>query len=593
MTQNHFLKETFFDRANAGLKSILRYFPVWKELLFLSFVIVAFLVVKIIIDAIQPPYRPAIAEYTNQDLVTTRWSAPSGDVARYQLEIRDTRFFPGARDRGGITMVKQATSKESEYQLKCEHNHSYMIQVAALSPSGVSSPLSRESNLLICDQQPPRISIQPLPSPAKLRYPSVTIQGTFDEPNLQFITLNGKSASINSAKGTFSASAQLYPGRNRLTLLAVDLAKNTTTETMDLDYAPVNIVSLPTGAKIYWNGNYAYLGIYSGNTPQYFNQATPGKQVLRLTYPGFNDHYRVIDFSQLTTDIYAITLTPFSGISFIRAQQLTSNDQPISVGQHAYPFAVDYDLDGDKDLLVGSKEGTITLFTNSGTDDTPEFKDFNLFKAGDEVISVGANAAPFVVDYNNDGAQDLLVGTGEGYVVLYANQGSSAQPAYGTAVVLRDAQGTEINVGGYCAPFVVDWNGDNKKDLLLGSGEGTLSLCLNEGTDRKPLFSAPGPVEADGAPLDVGSFAAPFAADWNGDGKQDILIGDGDGYIHLYLDISTGTEPKLIAAGLIKINDERIAVDGSAVPFLVDWDNDGRKDLLVGSQEGSVYLFTD
>ena len=224
---------------------------------------------------------------------------------------------------------------------------------------------------------------------------------------------------------------------------------------------------------------------------------------------------------------------------------------------------------------------------------TPEFKGSRLLKAGDEVISVGANAAPFVVDYNNDGAQDLLVGTGEGYLVLFANQGSSAQPAYGTAVVLRDVKGTEINVGGYCAPHVVDWNGDNKKDLLLGSGEGTLSLYLNEGTDRNPLFSSPQPVEADGAPLDVGSFAAPFVADWNGDGKQDLLIGDGDGYIHLYLDVSTGTEPKLIATGLVKVSDERIAVDGSAVPFLVDWDNDGRKDLLVGSQQGDIYLFTD
>jgi len=91
----------------------------------------------------------------------------------------------------------------------------------------------------------------------------------------------------------------------------------------------------------------------------------------------------------------------------------------------------------------------------------------------------------------------------------------------------------------------------------------------------------------------VGSFAVPFVADWNGDGKQDILIGDGDGYIHLYLDIGTWTAPKLIAAGLVKVNDERIAVDGAAVPFLVDWNNDGRKDLLVGSREGSVYLFTD
>jgi hypothetical protein len=592
MTQNHFLQETFFDRVNAFIKGIFSNFPVWKELLFVSFVIIVYLAATVFIRAL-PHYDEKTVEYTNKDLVKTVWSPPSSDVDHYQLEIRDTRFFPGSKDTGGITMVKQAMLPGPEYQLKCEHNHSYTLSVSAISPAGVASPFSRESNLLICDQQAPRIALEPLPSPAKLRYSSVTIRGTFVEPNLQFITLNGKSASIDSVKGTFTARARLYPGRNRLTLLAVDLAKNTTTETVELDYAPVNIVSLPTEAKIYWNGTYAYLGIYSGNTPQSFNQAVPGKQVLRITYPGFNDHYQVIDFSELTTDMYAITLTPFSGITFGQAGQLTSDDQPITVTQSAYPFAVDYDLDGDKDLLVGSKDGTMALFTNTGTDDKPELTGSRLLKSGDAVINVGSNAAPFVVDYNNDGAQDLLVGTGEGYPVLFANQGSSAEPVYGDAVILRDAQEREMNVGSYCAPHVVDWNGDNKKDLLLGSGEGTLSLYINEGTDRTPLFASPQPVQADGAPLDVGSFAAPFVADWNGDGKQDLLIGDGDGYIHLYLDVSTGTEPKLIAAGLVKVNDERIAVDGAAVPFLVDWNNDGRKDLLVGSQSGQVYLFSD
>ncbi len=591
MAQNHLLKVTFFDRAYARIKSILRYFPVWRDLLFLSFVIIAYLVITVIIGAL-PRYAETV-QYTNQDLVRTVWQPPAGAVDHYALEIRDTRFFPGSGGTGGITMVKQATSPGPEYQLKCEHNHSYKLSVAAVSPAGVSSPLSPQSNLLICDQQQPRIEIEPLPSPAKTRFASVTIRGTFEEPNLKFLKLNNDDASISSANGIFSARAHLVPGRNRLTLVAEDLAGNTATQALELDYAPVKIVSLPTDAKIYWNGNYAYLGIYSGNTPQLFNQAIPGKQVLRLTYPGFADHYRVIDFSRLTTDIYAITLTPFAGIAFSQVRQLTANDQPISVGQGACPFVVDYDLDGGKDLLVGNKDGTIALFTNTGTDDNPAFGDHRLLTANDEVISVGSNAAPFVLDYNNDGAQDLLAGTGEGYLIAFTNRGSNAMPVYRASAVVRDAAGEEINVGSYCMPQVVDWNGDNKKDLLAGSGEGTLSLYLNEGTDSKPRLSPPEAVMADGAPIDVGSFAAPFMADWNGDGKPDLLIGDGDGYIHLYLNVSTGSTPQFIAAGLIKMNDERIAVDGSAVPFLIDWDNDGRQDLLVGSQEGSVYLFTD
>ena len=588
MTRNHFLKETFFDRAKIKIKSIFRFFPVWKDLLFLALCIISYQVITIIIQAI-PPHRTI--EYTSKDLVKTEWSAASGDVDHYQLEIRDTRFFPGSRDRSsGITMVKQATSTEPSYQLKCEHNHSYEFQVAAVSPAGIFSPFSRRSNLLICDQQPPRIELESLPSPAKLRFPSISIRGTFVEPNLESIIVNLDAASIDSSKQTFVARTNLSPGRNHLTLLAKDLAGNTTTRTIELDYAPVSIVSLPTGAKIYWNGNHAYLGIYSGNTPQAFNQAVQGKQVLRLTYPGFNDYYGVIDFSALTKDTYAISLTPFSGVEFAQVKQIVCNDTAIAIGQCSYPFAVDDDLDGNKDLLVGTREGTIALFTNTGTDDNPEFKDYYLLKAGEEPIDAGTHAAPFVVDYNNDGAKDLLVGTGEGYLTFFANRGSSSRPVYGPPVVLKDAQGAEITVGSYCTPQVVDWNGDNKKDLLLGSGEGTLSVYLNQGTDSNPLFSSARPVEADGALLDVGSFAAPFMADWNGDGKQDMLVGDGEGYIHLYLDISTGAEPQLIASGKVKISEEELTVDGSAVPFLVDWDNDGKKELLVGSQQGDIHL---
>ena len=101
---------------------------------------------------------------------------------------------------------------------------------------------------------------------------------------------------------------------------------------------------------------------------------------------------------------------------------------------------------------------------------------------------MGTHAAPFMVDYNNDGAKDLLVGNGEGVLVYYINTGSNTQPVFALPIPLKDARGGEITVDSYCTPFVTDWNGDNKKDLLLGSGDGTLSVYLNEGSDSDPFF---------------------------------------------------------------------------------------------------------
>ena len=128
---------------------------------------------------------------------------------------------------------------------------------------------------------------------------------------------------------------------------------------------------------------------------------------------------------------------------------------------------------------------------------------------------------------------------------------------------------------------------------MVGSGEGTLVVYLNEGSDGSPIYTSPLTVDVEGSPLTVGSFAAPFATDWNGDGKTDLLVGDGDGFIHLYLDTGTTDTPKLMPAGLVQLENQPLKVEeGSATPFLVDWNNDGKKDLLTGSLQGHIYLFT-
>jgi hypothetical protein len=203
---------------------------------------------------------------------------------------------------------------------------------------------------------------------------------------------------------------------------------------------------------------------------------------------------------------------------------------------------------------------------------------------------VGNHAAPFIVDYNNDGASDLLVGNEEGRLSYYLNQGSNIHPVFSSPVVLEDTEGSPIAVDSYCVPCVVDWNEDNKKDLVLGAGNGTLLVYLNEGSDSDPLFSSPVSIEAGGRILDVGSFAAPFAADWDGDATKDLLVGDGEGYVHVCLSSNSDGIPSLIKAEKVKTSGHERMVEGSAVPFLIDWNQDGRKELLLGSSDGHIYL---
>lgn len=57
----------------------------------------------------------------------------------------------------------------------------------------------------------------------------------------------------------------------------------------------------------------------------------------------------------------------------------------------------------------------------------------------------------------------------------------------------------------YSIPHVCDWNGDGKKDLMVGVFfEGNVYLFLNQGTDESPVFGEGTLLAADGEPISVG-----------------------------------------------------------------------------------------
>src|SRR5262249_40197489 len=77
------------------------------------------------------------------------------------------------------------------------------------------------------------------------------------------------------------------------------------------------------------------------------------------------------------------------------------------------PFAVDWNGDGHLDLVVGNFPGTFSLFKGRGKGEflpVPE-----AIMTGDQPLSLqGHHSDPFVVDWDGDGDLDLLSGSSEG-----------------------------------------------------------------------------------------------------------------------------------------------------------------------------------
>jgi hypothetical protein len=202
------------------------------------------------------------------------------------------------------------------------------------------------------------------------------------------------------------------------------------------------------------------------------------------------------------------------------------------------PWVCDYDADGKKDLLVGTgAEGHVYFYRNVNADGDPVLAAGVQLAVGTTVLDVGVRATPYVHDWDDDGLHDLLCGDGNGNAHVFRNVGTAQAPLYLDDNLIR-AGGGVVDFGSRSAIRVCDWDGDGLKDLL-GSASYNVSWCRNAGTNALPLLEAPialqAPVQGTGlTPIDTGYRMRLEVVDWNEDGVADLLIGDNDGYVFYF-----------------------------------------------------------
>ena len=303
------------------------------------------------------------------------------------------------------------------------------------------------------------------------------------------------------------------------------------------------------------------------------------------------------------------------------------------------PNMDDFDGDGDLDLICGEFLDGFTWYENTGTREDPVFAAGRPLENEQGPIRMHLQMiVPVGVDWDSDGDVDLVVGEEDGRVAWLENTGSILEhmPLFRDPVYFRQKAG-DVKFGALVTPFSVDWDEDGDEDLICGNTAGNIAFIENLGLKktvkaphgkqqsgtrfhrggRLPRWNAPVCLSAGGETIRImagenGSIQGPAeakwgyttlsVADWNHDGLKDILVNSIWGKVVWFENVGTHGQPVLNPAKpvLIETGEGRVKPDWNwwdpepghlvtqwrTTPFAVDWNGDGLTDLIMLDPEG-------
>ena len=265
--------------------------------------------------------------------------------------------------------------------------------------------------------------------------------------------------------------------------------------------------------------------------------------------------------------------------------------------------SIDIDGDGDKDAIIGDSQADNSLLVINGgsTSHATMVSQDSLFPSYDLPVKIHSFATHAFLDGDNDGIKDLIVSQREyennkgSY--FYKNQGTDFVPDF-NFVVNDFLQNEMIDVGESATPVLFDYDGDGLNDLIIGNKYATTSDTSTE--TGLTLYRNTGTAFSPSFSFITNDFAGLHSLNLSGQIFPAFGDIDNDNDVDMILGLDDGhliyfmnnAGPGIPATFAAPVFlYMSIDIGIANTPQLVDLNTDGKLDLVIGGKNGLIKYF--
>jgi hypothetical protein len=238
---------------------------------------------------------------------------------------------------------------------------------------------------------------------------------------------------------------------------------------------------------------------------------------------------------------------------------------------------------------------------NVGSLGAPAFELQPELSSEDGPLELALHPAPLAVAWGGGYGMELLVTDACETVRIHRNFGGQRPPVLMEPRTLQSGHGALLLPDDRVAVVAADVDGDRRVELVYGTSDGRV-FAIHSGASRDHA-KAPAPVLHESPDMWLGGQAVVAAADLDGDGDLDLIVGDAPGRLYLVQDLGSGSDHRYAAPVALEAGGVPFRLDpgpdgmrdgpvglrlGYSSPAVTDWTGNGRLDLVVGGAGGEI-----